>query len=55
MGLLFVFVVLGMILTRIIIGQGEGETVFVSFAWGVVNVICAAAGGLLAVVLCGRR
>jgi hypothetical protein len=55
MGPLFVFVVLGMILIRIIIGHGEGESVFVSFAWGCVNVICAAAGGLLAVVICGRR
>ena len=50
-GMVGVCLVLGMILTRIWIGSDMGESVSVSFLWGVVNVIGAAAGGLIAVFL----
>ena len=40
---------------RMLAGQGMGETALVSFGWGVVNCLASAAGGLLAVFICGRR
>lgn len=55
MGLFGVFFVVAMISARVWIGSGMGETVGVSILWGVVNVIAAAAGGLIAIFLFARR
>ena len=48
------FLVFGMVLARVWIGVGMGESIGISVLWGFVNVACAAAGGLAAVFLLKR-